>query len=60
LVSWFRRRYTVTGSDAVIPPRWYRRPVAVGELTALMDSHQSTYTLGDPGSELWAFHMHWL
>ncbi|MDV8070696.1 hypothetical protein R4P64_29625 [Rhodococcus sp. IEGM 1366] len=27
--SWFRRRYSVTDSDAVIPPCWYRHPVAV-------------------------------
>ena len=59
-VSWFRRRYSVTGSDAVIPPCWYRHPVAVEELTALMVSHQSAYTLDEPGSELSAFHVQWL
>ncbi|MEU2004668.1 DUF4913 domain-containing protein [Rhodococcus sp. NPDC019627] len=59
-VGWFRRRYAVAGSDAVIPPCWFRHPVAVEELTALMVAHQSAYTLDEPGSELAAFHVQWL
>jgi hypothetical protein len=59
-VNWFRRRYAVTGSDAVIPPCWYRHPVAVEELTALMVSHLGAYTLDEPGSELSACHVQWL
>ncbi|NMM90655.1 hypothetical protein B2J88_41065 [Rhodococcus sp. SRB_17] len=59
-VSWFRRRYAATGSDAVIPPCWFRHPVAVEELTGLMVAHQSAYSEAKPGSELAAFHVQWL
>lgn len=34
--------------------------MAVEELTALMVSHQSAYSLDEPGSELSAFHVQWL
>ncbi|WP_025620700.1 DUF4913 domain-containing protein [Salinispora cortesiana] len=42
-VNWIVPRYELTGEAATIPPCWYRHPVAVEELTALMSAWQAAY-----------------
>lgn len=39
-VQWLRERYNL---GSVIPKCWYRHPVAVEELTALMSAHTAAY-----------------
>lgn len=55
-VDWLNSRYALD-SERQVPPCWYRHPVAVEELTALMCSWQSVYCGSDtPGDGLLAWH----
>jgi hypothetical protein len=57
-VDWLNRRYALD-SERQIPSCWYRHPVAVEELTALLCSWQSVYCGPDnPGDSLLAWHAH--
>ncbi len=59
-VDWLNSRYALD-SERQIPPCWYRHPVAVEELTALMCSWQAVYHGPDtPRDGLLAWHAHWL
>lgn len=59
-VDWLNSRYALD-SERQIPPCWYRHPVAVEELTALMCSWQAVYHGPDtPRDALLAWHAHWL
>lgn len=61
-VDWLVPRYELTGEAASIPPCWYRHPVAVEELTALMAAWQAAYQdeSGAPREDLLAWHDRWL
>lgn len=59
-VDWLIERYQPTG-DVVIRPCWYRHPVAVEELTALMAAWRAAYCSGDaPADLLIGWHQTWL
>lgn len=61
-VNWLVPRYELTSEAASIPPCWYRHPVAVEELTALMAAWQAAYGAGSAGprEDLLAWHDRWL
>ncbi|MEU8244062.1 hypothetical protein AB0C07_37890 [Actinoplanes missouriensis] len=61
-VNWLVPRYELTGEAAPIAPCWYRHPVAVEELTALMASWQAAYQgrPETPRDDLIAWHDRWL
>lgn len=57
-VDWLNSRYALD-SERQIPACWYRHPVAVEELTALLCSWQSVYCGQDVASDaLLAWHAH--
>jgi hypothetical protein len=59
-VDWLNSRYALD-SERQVPACWYRHPVAVEELTALMCSWQGVYLGPDtPRDDLLAWHAHWL
>ncbi|BCJ46183.1 hypothetical protein GCM10010168_51320 [Actinoplanes ianthinogenes] len=61
-VDWLVPRYDLTGTAATIPPCWFRHPIAVEELTALMASWHAAYRDGpaEPRDDLVAWHDRWL
>ena len=57
-VDWLNSRYALD-SERQVPPCWYRHPVAVEELTALMCSWQNAYHGPDTaGDAPLAWHAH--
>lgn len=59
-VDWLIGRYRPT-NNAEIRPCWYRHPVAVEELWALMVAWRAAYCAGNrPSDQLIAWHQHWL
>jgi hypothetical protein len=61
-VDWLVPRYGLTGEGVAVAPCWFRHPIAVEELTALMASWQAAYH-GDPETprdDLIAWHDRWL
>ena len=55
-VEWLNSRYSLD-SERQVPPCWYRHPVAVEELTALMCAWQSVYCgPSTPRDSLLAWH----
>jgi len=61
-VDWLITRYELRGEAQTIPPCWYRHPVAVEELTALMVAWHAAYTAdeGAPSDALINWHDRWL
>ena len=61
-VDWLITRYELRAEAQTIPPCWYRHPVAVEELTALMVAWQAAYTAdeGAPSDALINWHDRWL
>jgi hypothetical protein len=59
-VEWINARYVVN-SEHQLPGCWYRHPVAVEELTALMAAWQAIYHGPDqPREDMLAWHDRWL
>lgn len=59
-VDWLIDRYQPTG-DVRIPPCWYRHPVAVEELTALMVAWRGAYCTSErPSERIVSWHMNCL
>jgi hypothetical protein len=61
-VDWLVTRYELTSEAVTVPPCWYRHPVAVEELTALMAAWQAAY-FGRPKAardDLIAWHDRWM
>ena len=59
-VDWLIDRYQPTG-DVGIPPCWYRHPIAVEELTALMVAWRGAYcSTNRPSERLVSWHMNCL
>ena len=61
-VDWLITRYDLRAETQTIPPCWYRHPVAVEELTALMVAWQGAYCADEaaPSDALIAWHDRWL
>jgi hypothetical protein len=61
-VDWVTVRYQLRGETHTIPPCWYRHPVAVEELTALMIAWRGAYQLDQspPGDGPLHWHDRWL
>ena len=61
-VDWLITRYELRAEAQTIPPCWYRHPVAVEELTALMVAWHAAYTAdeGAPSDALINWHDRWL
>lgn len=60
-VDWLVGRYQLTTEAATVPPCWYRHPVAVEELTALMAAWRVAYHgPSAPRDDLVAWHDRWL
>ena len=61
-VDWLVPRYDLRGEHHTIPPCWYRHPVAVEELTALMVAWRAAYSVDEaaPSDALINWHDRWL
>ncbi len=61
-VDWLITRYELRAEAQTIPPCWYRHPVAVEELTALMVAWHAAYSQdeGTPSDALINWHDRWL
>ena len=61
-VDWLITRYELRGEDETIPPCWFRHPVAVEELTALMVAWKAAYSQKEtaPSDALVNWHDRWL
>ncbi len=61
-VDWLITRYELRAEAQTIPPCWYRHPVAVEELTALMVAWHAAYTADEsaPSDALINWHDRWL
>ncbi len=61
-VDWLITRYELRAEAQTIPPCWYRHPVAVEELTALMVAWHAAYSQDEsaPSDALINWHDRWL